>query len=159
MRSIDLTGDGHAHVHGRQEPCEVTGGRKQPAESVFARKQLERERQPGAGGGSSSWCLGHTPTECFISAVEGRRASARLNISAPWREAGRRPRSWPFIPSGLSPTRRIIAASEDAALHALVLFVSFNKHSCPTTQCGEAGEGGRAPGCQGGNVGGNVSAG
>lgn len=101
MRPIDLTSDRHAHA-GAVLNYE---GRKQHAESVFARKQLERERQPGAGGGSCSWCLGHTPTECFISTVEERRASARLNISAPRREAEKRPHSLPlFFPSGPSPT-------------------------------------------------------
>lgn len=63
-------------------------GRKQHAESVFflfRGSSWNVNHSPGARGCSCRWCLGQTPAECFISTVEGKRASVRLNISAPRR--------------------------------------------------------------------------
>lgn len=53
-------------------------GRKQHVKSAFfspQRSSWNVSHSPAARGCSWRCCLGQTPTECFISTVEGKRAS------------------------------------------------------------------------------------
>lgn len=91
---------------------------------------------PGARGCGCRWCLGQTPTECFISTVEGKRASVRLNISAPRRGTGRRaPARGPFfIQSGPGATAN--RRPQTLASHARVAFAAVIKHRRPMRRRG-----------------------
>lgn len=155
MRPFDLTGDGHAHVHGWQKLCWATGeGNGVPVGTWAAAWRWGRQLE-SLPGTHADWmfhqCCEGKKAEYFSTTERGRERDLLL---APFSFF-----LFFFTPSSLSPTRQIISASKDAALHALVLFVSFNKHPCHTMQqCGEAGEGGLAPDWQGENVWGSVSA-